>query len=672
MKLKIPLLALFLSFFYLDAYSQCNGAIFEEQNGIVVMEAETITTSGWSVRSDGSASGGSHLTYTGSDAFTTPGISTLTYKVKINSPGTYRFIWRNKISILANTAPNTEHNDSWLKIIASDFYAQNGSSRIYPYGSGRTPNPNGAGSGGWFKVYTNTIDWSWATRTSDNDPHVIYATFNNAGVYDILVSGRSNGHSIDRLVLYKESSYTASQAENLSLAETRCGGSVPPPTETGTINSVQLFNANTDTSIGTLSNNLVIDLAQTNNVPLAIIANASASVTSVQFQLTGPVTTTRTEGADPFALFGNSGTDYFGSLFPVGSYSLRVTPSTSSGTGTAVNINFSVINSTPPPTSTLINSLQLINANTDVAIGTLTNGLVINLAQTGNVPLAIVANTSTSVSSVQFQLSGPVTTTRTEGAAPFALFGNSGTDYFGSLFPVGSYTLKVTPYTSAGIGTALTINFSVVNGTPTSPSFSFVLINSTTDQTITTLTNGANVASGSNININAISPYGNTASVYFVVQGPTSRTFTENFAPYALFGNIGEDYNTGLLANGSYTLTATAYSGSNRSGTNLGSTTINFTVGSSSARSEEVAAAAYPNPMIDSKINIKLPENEVGTVNFSLKNSSGVEIETGKTQLSDKAKADVNLYSFDRMAPGVYYLTVQSLNGIYTFPLIRK
>ena len=54
---------------------------------------------------------------------------------------------------------------------------------------------------------------------------------------------------------------------------------------------------------------------------------------------------------------------------------------------------------------------------------------------------------------------------------------------------------------------------------------------------------------------------------------------TENVAPYALFGDVNGDYISGFLANGSYTLRATAYSGSNGSGTNLGSTSINFTVG---------------------------------------------------------------------------------------------
>lgn len=675
MNLKIPFLAILLGLFYFEAYSQCDGAIFEEKNGIAVIEAETITTSGWTRRSDGSATNSSYLAYTGSDYFSTPGVNTLTYKVKINSAGTYRFKWRNRIGIISNSAPNTEHNDSWLKIIASDFYGQRGSSRIYPAGSGKTPNPNGASSSGWFKIYTNVIDWSFTTNTSDNDAHDIYATFNSAGVYDILVSGRSNGHHIDRLILYKESLYSASQAESLSRAETRCDGSIdPPPTNTAVVNSLTLFNANTDVSIRTLTNGAVIDLAQINNAQLAVVANTSSSVSSVFFQLSGPISNNRTEGAAPYALFGNSDNDYFGRLFPVGSYTLTATPSSSSGVGTAFTVNFSVVDNTPPPSNEeLITSFELFNSNTDVSLGTILNGTVINLSETNNAPLAIVANTSDSVISVVFQLAGPTATIRTENAAPYALFGNSDSDYFGRLFPVGAYTLTATPRTSSGSAPAVSINFDVVNNTPppSGGSFNFILVNATTDQGIATLSNGSNIANGTNINIKGESPFGNTASVYFDLSGPTSRIVTENVAPYALFGDINGDYNVGALANGSYTLTATAYSGSNRSGTTLIATTINFTVGSS-ARTSDVKAFAYPNPIQGSRLSVKLPEKESGVINYSLKNSSGVEIENGKTQLFNEDKAEVNLSSFNKMLPGVYYITVKSKNGTYTLPILKK
>ena len=56
-------------------------------------------------------------------------------------------------------------------------------------------------------------------RTSDNDAHDIYADFNSAGVYTVLISGRSNDHLLDRFVLYKSG---VSDATNTSNPETLC------------------------------------------------------------------------------------------------------------------------------------------------------------------------------------------------------------------------------------------------------------------------------------------------------------------------------------------------------------------------------------------------------------------------------------------------------------------
>ncbi|MDH3698852.1 MAG: T9SS type A sorting domain-containing protein, partial [Flavobacteriaceae bacterium] len=83
--------------------------------------------------------------------------------------------------------------------------------------------------------------------------------------------------------------------------------------------------------------------------------------------------------------------------------------------------------------------------------------------------LAIRANTNPSVvGSVFLQISGPVNASRTENVVVYALFGNSGSNYFGQLFPVGSYTMTATAYSGFGLsGTnlgSLTIQFDVVNG----------------------------------------------------------------------------------------------------------------------------------------------------------------------------------------------------------------
>ncbi len=177
--------------------------IFEEQNGLIVIESSSAPKfSSW--QQDSSIAGfigEDYLRYQGSNLYNDPGHSRLVYKVQINKTGTYRLQWRSRIT--AGTS-NTDHNDSWLRLPdASSFYAEKPNSTLYPHGSGQTPNPAGAGSQGWFKVYQNVLNnWTWNTSTSDHDPHAIYASFDSAGIYTIEIAGRSFGHAIDRIVLY--------------------------------------------------------------------------------------------------------------------------------------------------------------------------------------------------------------------------------------------------------------------------------------------------------------------------------------------------------------------------------------------------------------------------------------------------------------------------------------
>ncbi|TPN87772.1 CBM96 family carbohydrate-binding protein [Aquimarina algicola] len=203
-------------------------ADFEEKNGLVVMESENLNVSGtqWNIKTAKSGfTGNGYLSWDGNDAFGTPGNGTITVKVKINSPGKYRFQWRSSIGKGTNS---TEHNDSWLRLPdANAFYGEKNGNRVYPKGSGQTPVPEGAGANGWFKIYlSGSTDWTWSTNTSDNDAHQIFAEFNSAGVYTIEVSGRSKDHLIDRIVMYKTGT---PNPLNLSNQETPCTGTGTPP-----------------------------------------------------------------------------------------------------------------------------------------------------------------------------------------------------------------------------------------------------------------------------------------------------------------------------------------------------------------------------------------------------------------------------------------------------------
>ncbi len=181
----------------------CNG--YEEVNGMIVIEMENLPISGtdWAVKTTTPGySGTGYLEWQGQNWFGTPGNGLIEVPITINTPGTYRFQWRNRVGF---GTVSSEHNDTWLKFPdADDFYGEktNGSI-VYPKGSGKTPVPNGAGALGWFKTWAaGALNWSWSTITSDGDGHNIYAQFDNPGVYTMQISGRSQYHQIDRLVMY--------------------------------------------------------------------------------------------------------------------------------------------------------------------------------------------------------------------------------------------------------------------------------------------------------------------------------------------------------------------------------------------------------------------------------------------------------------------------------------
>ncbi len=179
--------------------------IFNEANGLVLVEFENAEfPSGWELRTNESGySGDGFMVWTGSQNLSNPGTGLTTFKIKINNPGTYQFIWRSAVTIGSN---GTDHNDSWLRFPdADDFFGLRDNSKVYPSGSGKTPNPAGASKEGWFKIYRggNDLSFKWQSSTYDNNSHDIYVDFDAAGVYTMEISARSSGHAIDQFVLFK-------------------------------------------------------------------------------------------------------------------------------------------------------------------------------------------------------------------------------------------------------------------------------------------------------------------------------------------------------------------------------------------------------------------------------------------------------------------------------------
>lgn len=214
-----------LTMIFSSSYLLAQGcsADYEDKNGLVVIEAENISYSGnWKKRTTVPGyTGAAYIQWEGADQFQNPGTGVIDIKVRINSAGTYKFQWRNKVG---KGADSKEHNDTWLKFPdADDFYGEKtGGHRVYPAGTGKTPTPEGASKNGWFKVYLNsTTNWTWKSKTSDFDPHEIYVKFNKAGIYTMQLSARSDFHLIDRIVLSKN----GVDGETTTASETPCDGS---------------------------------------------------------------------------------------------------------------------------------------------------------------------------------------------------------------------------------------------------------------------------------------------------------------------------------------------------------------------------------------------------------------------------------------------------------------
>ncbi|MEM8509793.1 MAG: BspA family leucine-rich repeat surface protein [Bacteroidota bacterium] len=112
-----------------------------------------------------------------------------------------------------------------------------------------------------------------------------------------------------------------------------------------------------------------------------------------------------------------------------------------------------------------ITGFVLVNADTNEDIGPITDGMVFAQTNLLTTNLNIRAEATSDVESVRLALTGPLVNSRNENVAPYALFGDRASNYFGRLFPLGSFSITATPYSENGLrgdpGTAVTVSFSI-------------------------------------------------------------------------------------------------------------------------------------------------------------------------------------------------------------------
>jgi len=228
----------------------------------------------------------------------------------------------------------------------------------------------------------------------------------------------------------------------------------------------------------------------------------------------------------------------------------------------------------PEPAPTIV--LSTVNADDDTTIGVLENGGTLTVEDL-SAGFNFTAETDVEVGSMVFSLDGG--DTQVENFAPYAAFGNIGSDFNAQALTLGDHALNVQIYSEAGGKGELlgeeTFTFTVAEPEPESI-LDFFIANAGTDELIMELADGDEIAAadlGDMAVFYATSDDADVASVSLTFQGDTN---VEKVTPYALFGDIEGDFNRGLeLEAGDYTLEYAAY---DDDGSVLENSQIDFTL----------------------------------------------------------------------------------------------
>lgn len=169
-------------------------AKFVGDGDAVVIECESVPSAqGWKYFADTSKhSGYGYYEWSKQGQGIKAGEGLLTYKFEITAPGNYQFFIRGKMKDPANRpeTPDADGNDIWVKL--------NGGTNI----STQT-----AIDSSWNKIAIlgHPTGWTWNTNLDKTKEHSItpVCRYFEKGVYNITVSGRSQGYAIDKLLLLR-------------------------------------------------------------------------------------------------------------------------------------------------------------------------------------------------------------------------------------------------------------------------------------------------------------------------------------------------------------------------------------------------------------------------------------------------------------------------------------
>ncbi|QDT68814.1 Beta-L-arabinobiosidase precursor [Planctomycetes bacterium MalM25] len=200
--------------------------VFQEQNGLVVMEMENTETTNlglWNEETEyANYTGDGYLQFTGNGTASGPATSPLVYKFKINQAGLY-YLHLRAARDTTNGQPGDHSNDAYVRVEGD-------------YGAG----PNAGNNHGddaplsmlksntkFYGGNANSFSWNSGNRLDpgghDNKRVAVY-DFKAGEEYTLVMSGRSKWFSVDRIV-FRHASVGTGTAQSLSQPESdRSGG----------------------------------------------------------------------------------------------------------------------------------------------------------------------------------------------------------------------------------------------------------------------------------------------------------------------------------------------------------------------------------------------------------------------------------------------------------------
>ncbi len=395
---------------------------------------------------------------------------------------------------------------------------------------------------------------------------------------------------------------------------------------------------------------------------IAIEAIPRNPVGSIRIEVTGPgIQSTRNQSAAPYSSFGDENGDFKGMPSAVGVYHVKATPYSGGNAtgvpGEPVEISFEFLE---PPIA---------------PIARLTATPIL-----GSVPLTVLFDASGSTDE-----DGEITQyififgdgTRVESTSPTVTH---------TYAAAGQYDVLLNVRDDDGNGGAASTSITVV-AEPT-PGIAFRLIDAETDAAIADLSNGAQIPAqglSSSLAIEVI-PAGVVGSFKIRVVGPgLFNSKNESAPPYASFGDDNGDFRGKALGIGSYTVTATPYSGPNATGVPGTPGEISFeiseTVPDLSIAGFKLVDAATEVRLFDDRIftnrltvnTTEIPEDNLGIEAIHSGEAGSIRVQVEGPGISTSMIEHVAPYSAfgdngddilgEEFSEGIYLITATAYSG---------